>query len=223
MVNGVNTGFLVETTRNDVPSSTLGKDDFLKLLVMQLRYQDPMSPLKGTEFAAQLAQFSSVEQLSNINTQLGQSLDANSALTASISNALAATFIGKGVRAVTDSFKHDGTSEVKLGFTLGQYVASTEIKVYDSFGSLVKTIKNAGNTAGDHSVQWDGTDENGNALPAGEYRFEINAEDDKGESVAALGYVHGIVSGVRFKSDGTVFIIDGVEVPLSHVLEIMQG
>ena len=54
------------------PSSVLGKDEFLQLLVAQLRHQDPLSPMEGAEFAAQLAQFSSVEQLVSANDTLAK-------------------------------------------------------------------------------------------------------------------------------------------------------
>src|ERR1700690_2579879 len=92
------------STTNSAQSGTtpvLGEDDFLKLLTMQMQYQDPMNPMSGTEFASQLAQFSSVEQLTNINSELAQSISSNSVLTQSINNDLAATFIGKNVRATT--------------------------------------------------------------------------------------------------------------------------
>ncbi len=62
------------TATETTSSSILGKDDFLKLLITQLQYQDPMNPLDGTEFAAQLAQFSSVEQLANLNETLSASI-----------------------------------------------------------------------------------------------------------------------------------------------------
>ena len=81
-------------------SSTLGKDDFLKLLIVQLRNQDPLNPTEGTEFAAQLAQFSSVEQLTNINSTLTESLATNKLLTQSIGNSLATTMIGKTVKGM---------------------------------------------------------------------------------------------------------------------------
>jgi len=77
-----------QTTQTAANKSVLGKDDFLKMLVQQLRYQDPLNPMKGDEFATQLAQFSSVEQLNNINTSLTDSLNANYMLTQAINNGL---------------------------------------------------------------------------------------------------------------------------------------
>ncbi|MDP3830447.1 MAG: flagellar hook capping FlgD N-terminal domain-containing protein, partial [Ignavibacteriaceae bacterium] len=78
--------------------ASLGKDDFMKLMLTQLKHQDPLNPMEGSEFAAQLAQFSSLEQLSNLNELTAQSIDANYYLTQSINNTMTATLIGKDVK-----------------------------------------------------------------------------------------------------------------------------
>lgn len=205
------------------PSASMGKDDFLKLLVNQLRFQDPMNPLTGTEFAAQLAQFSSVEQLSNINTNLTQSLQANQLLALSINNALSATIIGKEVKATTDAFHFDGTKNVTLGYSLPSNADSATVKIYDGAGNLVKTINQTGTDKGDNTIAWDGTNDNGKTLAAGNYTFAVSAKNSKGESVAASGFIIGIVDSVRFKADGGVFVVDGMEVPLAKILEIRKG
>jgi flagellar basal-body rod modification protein FlgD len=205
------------------PSAILGKDDFLKLLVMQLRFQDPMSPLKGTEFAAQLAQFSSVEQLSNMSTQLTKSNETNAVLTRSINNALAATFIGKGVRAGTDTFQYNGTGIVKLGYNLSSNAETVVVKVHDASGNVVRTINAVPTNKGDNNFEWNGKDDAGKELGSGKYTFTVDAKGNSGESLTASQFIYGTVSGVRFKSDGTVFVIGGVEISLSNVLEIMQG
>ncbi|NIS39011.1 flagellar hook capping protein, partial [Candidatus Saccharibacteria bacterium] len=97
-LNGI--GSAMGSQQNNSSSERiLGKDDFLKMLVTQLNYQDPLNPMESTDFSAQLAQFSSLEQLSNIDETLQASLEANYLLATSINNTMAATIIGKQVRA----------------------------------------------------------------------------------------------------------------------------
>lgn len=212
-------------SQSSQPKSILGKDDFLKLLTMQMRYQDPMNPVKGTEFAAQLAQFSSVEQLSNINTNILQSIDANYLMSQSINNALAATFVGKDVRAAGNKFQFNNAVDAtpRLGYSLPAAADSVVVKIYDDSGNLVKTISNTGKNKGDNSFTWDGTNEQGQRVSSGKYEFSIEAKDSAGASIAATSFIAGTVTGVKFRADGTVFVIDGMEVKLSEILEIMQG
>ena len=95
MVNGVNAN--TNSTQFATKSkSDLDKDAFLKLMIAQLQNQDPLEPLDGTDYSAQLAQFSSLEQMQNINDTLNMSLDANYLLTQSITNTMTAGLIGKG-------------------------------------------------------------------------------------------------------------------------------
>lgn len=203
--------------------SLLGKDDFLKLLITQLRYQDPLNPLDGTEFASQLAQFSSVEQLANINSNLEASLDTNQLLTQSIGNSLAATMIGKEVRAAGDAIQLTGGGEVRLGYTLASVAASAEVKIYDANGTLVRTLTGTGTDKGDNRVVWDGKDDQGASLAAGSYTFSVKAVDGGGTAISSTQFLFGTVSSVRFKPTGTVFVVDGAEIPLSQILEILNG
>ena len=204
------------------PKNTLGKDDFLSLLITQMQNQDPLDPMKGTEFASQLAQFSSLEQLTNINTNLGSSLNAQSVLSSSINNALATTFIGKEVRANSSSFNYTNSGTVQMGYTLPTDASAVSVKIYDGNGNLVKTLK-GGTSTGDSTVTWDGTNDGGQPMANGTYTFKVEATDSTGGSIATSSYIFGKVTGIRFKSDGTVFVIDGAEISLSNILEIMQG
>jgi len=113
--------YLTPSTGSSVQSSDkaiLGKDDFLKLLITQLNYQDPMNPIQSTEFASQLAQFSSVEQLYNINSNLLKSIDASYATNRSITNALVANLIGKRVTVYGDSLRLESEKGVEFGYEL---------------------------------------------------------------------------------------------------------
>lgn len=202
-------------------SAILGKDDFLKMLIMQLKYQDPLNPLNGTEFAAQLAQFSSVEQLANIKTNLSQFMNTNVALANSINNALATTFIGKGVRASTNSFSYAGTGRVSLGYTVQVPVEQVVVRVYDANGLLVKVLKGS-TRIGDNTIEWNGVADDGEKIASGRYTFTIEATDANGQQVETAPFLVGTVTGVRFKPDGTVFVIDGVEVALADIVEIKE-
>ena len=106
---------------------------------------------------------------------------------------------------------------------LPQSANATNVKIYDANGNLVRTLKNTGSNPGDTTVTWDGKDDNGNVVATGKMKFVVESTDDKGQTVQVQQFLVGTVTGVRFRSDGTVFIIDGVEVPLSQVLEIMEG
>jgi flagellar basal-body rod modification protein FlgD len=204
-------------------SSILGKDDFLKLLVQQLEHQDPLDPMKGTEFAAQLAQFSSVEQLANINTNLQSSLNANAVMTQSINNAMATNFIGKEVRANTDTIGYSGSGSAKLGYTLSSEATSVTAQILDSSGNIVRTVHGLSTTSGDHEFEWDGMDDMGKQLAAGTYTLKVVAADANQKVIDSSTYVFGKVQSVRYKSTGTVFVIGDQEVLLANITEISGG
>jgi flagellar basal-body rod modification protein FlgD len=204
-------------------TSVLAKDDFLKLLIVQLQNQDPLNPMEGTEFATQLAQFSSVEQLTNISDTLTESLTVNQLMTQSIGNSLATTMIGKDVKATGDSFKVTGSGDITLGYTLGSDAAKVTVKVFDQAGSLVRTMTVSNAEAGDGTVVWDGLNDNGSRVATGTFSFTVTAEDSAGTAITASTFITGTISAVRFTTEGTVFVVDGVEIPISLILEILNG
>jgi len=91
----INTDYYISNQQQKLGTTNLGKDDFLKLLVTQLRYQNPLEPMDNKEYIAQLAQFSSLEQMQNLNMQLA--------------NLSAISTIGKTVRAVVEQKEIEGT------------------------------------------------------------------------------------------------------------------
>ncbi len=114
-------------------SKTLGKDDFLKLFTSQLKYQDPLKPLESTEFTAQMAQFSSLEQLFNLNS----SMERLVAYQMSLNNGFATSLIGKTVKTTDDAVSKVAGVAFQEGITYlllenGKRVTLGEIKEINS-------------------------------------------------------------------------------------------
>ncbi len=225
MINGVNS---VATTQSNNTSTTsqangtLGKNDFMTLLIEQMKNQDPLSPMDGTQFAAQLAQFSSLEQLQNLNDSMTQSINANLALTQSINNTLSTTLIGKEVKISGADITNSGQGSIQLGYNLPSDASTVSINIYDSNGTLVKTMNDLPTAAGDNKLSWDFTDNSGNKVPNGNYTFEVKAKTTGGQDMTADIYKYGIISGVRYTSSGTKLLIDNAEYNLSDVTEIVN-
>ncbi len=203
--------------------SELGKDDFLKLMISQLKNQDPLNPMDGTQYAAQLAQFTSLEQLSNLNSNVTKSIDSNYILTQSINNTLVATLIGKEVKMSGSELQLTGQTNVQLGYSMPPNAKSASINIYNEKGALVRTIENVSTDAGSSKLSWDCSDNSGEKLPDGKYTFEVNALDMNGTKMTVNVFKYGFIDGVRYGEKGAVLLIDGAEFPMSDIMEILNG
>jgi flagellar basal-body rod modification protein FlgD len=199
-------------------SKTLGENDFLKLLTAQMQAQDPLNPMDSANFAAQLAQFSSVEQLTNINTKL-TNLAASQA---SLQNTMASDLIGKKVTVAGNTATLNG--QAVMPYTLPSDASAVSVSVYDANGTLVRTAVLGPKAAGNNSYTWDGKDQNGNTLPAGQYAFTISAVDGSGQALAATTLTSGTVTGISFNNNVTSLTLDNsLQVQLGDVHEISGG
>lgn len=195
----------------------MGKEEFLKLLTTQLQQQDPLNPQDGTQFVTQLAQFTTLERLVNIEQSM-----MNVAGASMVTNAtLAADFIDATVRAKGDSFSFEGTPE-KLHFELGGEAPKVTVEVVDAKGEVVKTIDTEG-TAGSNTVTWDGTNQDGSIAKAGTYTFRVSAEDADGGDVSVNTSIEATVLSVSFKGGVPHLVLDnGTTVPLGDALEVLS-
>lgn len=90
---------------NSITKDTLGKDAFLQLLVTQMRYQDPLDPMDNGEYLAQLAQFSALEQMTNVATGLSNIMDVVNNIDTSLLVGQLTSMIGQGVQWMDESGK----------------------------------------------------------------------------------------------------------------------
>jgi flagellar basal-body rod modification protein FlgD len=203
-------------------SSEVSRDEFLKLLTMQLKAQNPLKPYDNQEFASQLAQFSQLEQLSDIRSLLDEQVQTNSILTQTISNTALPGMLGKSAKAFTDKVHFDGESAVNLGYSLPTSASEGSITIYDSNGTAVKNIdlESLDLTSGEHMISWDGRNNQGDECDEGDYSFVINATDASGNISGVQTFTKGEIETVRFKNEGTVLVINGMEIPLENITDI---
>jgi len=181
-------------------NKTLGKDDFLKLLITQLRNQDPLNPLDQNQFLAQTAQFTSLENLQNISTQLTEMKQLSSAS----SFAQNASLLGKTARFTGRDFTL-GSAGAVLPFSLDRE-AAVDVDIIDAKGSVVRKLSSQKLDAGSQAVSWNGRDGAGDALPPGLYHYRVTAYGGA-QAVAAEGALTGLSpegAGVVYRIGDTV-------------------
>lgn len=194
----------------------LGKQDFLELLVAQLGHQDPMQPMENTEFVAQLAQFSSLEQLMGVNSNLGLLQVAQMSMT----NSQIAGLIGKEVEAAGGSIQVTGPGEQDVNFELDGAAESVEIRITTSDGVDVKTITGGAMGAGLNSVTWDGKDRFGNPVKAGSYNVKVIARDAEGNDVTASTKIKGVVTGISYQGGIPLLEVGDTKIQVGEVVAV---
>jgi flagellar basal-body rod modification protein FlgD len=200
-------------------NAQLGKDAFLQLLVAQMKNQDPTHPMDGRKLASQLAQFSSVEQLTNLNSAMDKLVKSQDNMSQSLSNTMAASLAGKKVQAVSDRIHVQAGEDCTIPFQLGNPAAKVKITITDSNGTTVRTAKLENLPAGENTWPWNGQTNEGNKVPEGNYAVHIDAQNGD-SNIKTLVYQQGTAEKVRYTPEGVRLMINGVAVPLGNVKEI---
>lgn len=197
--------------------NTLDKDDFLKLMLTQMKNQDPMNPMQSHEMAAQLAQFTSLEQLFNVN----KNLEGLSSKQDPLAKFEALNFLGKTIKSDTREIFHAvGDSANELRFNLGGDASKVKVKISDDFGQPVKEIESQNLNKGLAKIVWDGKDSRGRDVKAGRYTFSVEAENAGGQKINVQTETKGVVTGVNYTPEGPLLMVGDQKVKLQDVQKI---
>ncbi|MFZ5861436.1 MAG: flagellar hook assembly protein FlgD [Nitrospirota bacterium] len=196
----------------------MGEHAFLRLLTTQLQYQDPLNPMDNTEFVTQLAQFSQLEQTTDLNQRMDSSLDYLAAL----NTYGAAGLLGREVQVSGNGVALGSERPASLRYRLDETAARVGIRVVDSAGSTVRLLDVGAQDAGSHTVSWDGRDGNGRLLPNGAYTYEVGAVNAASEPVRSAQFTVGRVTGVSTDNGVVSLTVNGERVPASDVLAIAE-
>lgn len=197
-------------------SSELNQNTFLRLLTTQLQNQDPTNPMSNEDFIAQLAQFSSLEQLQGVNSQLNNLNLVNT----SMNNASMVNLLGQEVVAVSDTFHYSGEGDQKISFMNSNEVSGGTVTITDENGKVVDTITLGAMDQGEHSVTWDGKGSSGEQLPEGNYTVSYNATDGNGNPVGITGLITGVVNELSFENGSPQPSVDGVPIDIGNILRL---
>ena len=189
----------------------LGKEEFLKMLVAQLQNQDPMNPMNGDDMAAQLAQFSSLEQLTNISTQLDAQAVLQRDIVGSINDTTALTTIGQTVLAVGDQVEVGSDATVR--FEVGGEGGNATLKIIDDTGKEVGSRSLGFVGGGRHGEAADG-------VAPGTYHYAVEVVDAAGDAVPVEPFIHARVDGVRYGPQGPVLTAGGIRISFGTILQI---
>jgi flagellar basal-body rod modification protein FlgD len=199
---------------------TLGKDDFLKIMITQMKNQDPTKPFNADEMAAQMAQYASVEQLQNVNQNLGKMQTDHQA-----SDRMALTnMIGKTITVDRERFPHtEGVTE-SLGYSLTKNASEVKISVVNEAGETVFEKDIGAQKAGEQTYGWDGIKTNTLPAKTGGYTFKITAKDERGAALPTNPKTQGKVIGVSFEGSEPMLLIGDAhqqqKVTMKNVIQV---
>lgn len=192
----------------------LGQSDFLRLMTEQLKNQDPLKPLESTAFLAQLAQFSQVQGIQDLNSNfasLSSSMGSSSALQG-------AALIGRDVLVNGDTFSNSGAGV--SGAVSVSAPGTVRLNIIDANGVVVRHMNGTSDSSGSMAYGWDGVMDNGSAAPAGKYR--VTATLDSGSANTPLQtQINARVDSVSISPTGLMLNLNGLGAkPLSDIVKI---
>jgi flagellar basal-body rod modification protein FlgD len=222
MVDAV-TGTSTATALTDSFASAngdLGKNEFLQLLVAQLRNQDPLDPMKDADFIAQMSQFSSLEQLINMNDNLSNSMDLDYMTSQSISNSMATSLLGKTITANTNWVNYTGNEDVNINYSLAANASEVKISILNEDGAIVQVMYDENSQSGMNDLAWDGKYIDGTKAPIGNYQIQVEAMAPDGTAINSAALLVGTATKVQYINGAAYLMVNNSMIMLGDVLEV---
>ena len=188
---------LQSSGQNKKAGNDLGQSDFLELMLTQIKHQDPLNPAEGGEFLSQLAQFGTVNgitQLQSAFNALASSLQSSQALQAS-------TMVGRSVLVSGNTGVLEDGGKLSGAVDMPVSAADLSVLIHDSAGQLVRKLNLGTQPAGLTRFEWDGLNESGNPVPSGSYRIIAQASAGN-EVVTQRTLIQGKVDSVTLARNG---------------------
>ncbi|MDP4028643.1 MAG: flagellar hook assembly protein FlgD [Gallionella sp.] len=192
------------------------QDRFLKLLVTQMKNQDPLNPMDNAQVTSQMAQLSTVTGIDQLNITL-QALSDSMTSSQSLQ---AATMIGHGV-LVPGKGLDLANGAAFGGIELAQSVDNVDVAIYNQAGALVRNMQLGAQPVGLVNWQWDGRDNSGSSVADGSYTFTLDVTR-AGKKVDAAALQFGMVNSVTQGAQGVELSVGNMGgVGLSQVRQIL--
>ncbi len=198
----------------------MGRDEFLQLLVAKLQHQDPLKPVTDEDFVAQLAQFSTLEQMNQISEGISTSNQWDFLQNQSINNTMAANLIGKEVRATYNGIFLQDEGKAGINYTNESFAKEIKFTIKNEAGEVVNSFVKSNVSPGTNRVEWDGTDNLGNRLASGYYTVEISAVGNDGSTYQPKLSLVGIVKSITYKDGGSYLNVNGTDVALGDIIAV---
>ena len=190
-------------------------ETFLSLLTVQLKNQDPLSPLDSNQFTQQIVQMTGVEQQLMTNDLLGMLVGMNDGGLAG-----AVGLIGKTVSAETPVAGLD-QGQAAWSYELDRNAANVRLEIVNSLGQVVWTQSKQGTAGGTHELTWNGKSDAGQQQPdGGLYTLKITATGQGGETIGSTAFVAGTASAIETIGGQTVVTVGKSKVPLSSIVGV---
>lgn len=205
---------------NKSATKELGQDEFFKLMITQLKNQDPMKPMENGEFLAQIAQFSTVNGITSLQQSfatLASALQSGQALQAS-------TMVGRSVLVASDWLHLDAGRAANGAVELDAAASDVTVTISDAKGQAVKRIDLGAHAAGTVQFNWAGVDEGGAGVAPGDYLVTAQADFETGVSQSLTTLANVKVESVTIPGAGQTPILNLTgrqQVPLSDVRQVM--